>query len=380
MIPLSEPCIRGNEWKYIKQCLDTGWVSSAGSYVTRFEEVVKQYVGTRYAVAVVNGTSALHVSLLGCGVMPGDEVIVPAFTFVAPVNVVEYCGSEPVFIDCEDSSLCVDTDKLADFVKKKTKQKRDGFAYNKDSGRRIKAIIPVHMYGHPANIDAIKEICEPRNIDIIEDATESFGSEYKAKKTGSLGKIGCLSFNGNKIITTGGGGMVLTDDKSIAVKIKHLTIQAKKNTIEYDHDEVGYNYRLTNIQAAMGVAQMEKLEERVKIKRKNALFYRELISSIRDVKLFWEQPWARSNFWLYTIRIPKRHRNSLIKYLLSKNIQARPVWKPINTLPMYKHSQAYKVSKAKVVYETSINIPSSVTLTEEQIRKVCKTIGEFLKR
>lgn len=380
MIALSEPCIKGNEWKYIKDCLDTGWVSSAGSYVTRFEEVVKKYVGTKYAVATVNGTSALHVSLIACGLRSNDEVIVPTFTFIAPVNVVKYCGAEPIFMDCDPKTLCINAGKLIDFIKNKTKQNRDGFTYNRDSGKRIKAVIPVHMFGHPSDMGPITELCSSRKIEIIEDATESLGSEYEGKRTGSIGRVGCLSFNGNKIITTGGGGMAVTDDKIIANRIRHLTTQAKIDSIEYEHDEIGYNYRLTNIQAAMGVAQMERLDEHIRIKRKNALIYKELLSGIDGVEFLWEMPWAKSNFWLYTIKVSKRQKKPLINYLLSKGIQVRPVWKLINNLPMYKNCQAYRIEAAIDAYDTCLNIPCSIALKQGDIRTVVRNIRKYFGR
>lgn len=376
-IALSEPCIKGNEWKYVKECLDTGWVSSAGGYVKRFEDSVRDYAGTKYAVAAVNGTSALHVSLIACAVGKGDEVLVPAFTFIAPVNTIRYCGAEPVFMDCDPRTLCLDAVKLNDFIKEKTTQKKDGFTYNLDTGKRIKAIIPVHMFGHPADMDAISGLCDSRNIGIIEDATESLGSEYKSKKTGSFGRSGCFSFNGNKIITTGGGGMVVTDDKRLADRIRHLTVQAKKDSAEYDHDEIGYNYRLTNIQAAIGVAQMEKLDEYMAVKRRNALNYRRLLSEVEGVELLWEMPWAKSNFWLYTISVSRKHKKPLMNYLLSEGIQIRPVWKPINSLPMYKNCQAYMVEVANEAYDTCLNIPCSVSLRESDIAAVVKGIKKY---
>ena len=257
VIPLSEPAIIGNEWKYIKECLDTGWVSSVGSYVNRFEKMVAEYVGCKYGIAVVNGTSALHLSLLVCDVKSGDEVIVPALTFVATANVVKYCGADPVFIDCDQETLCLDVKKLKRFLEMECIRKNDGYTYNKASDRRVKAVMAVHNFGHPVEMDNLIEICQQYNIDIIEDATESLGSEHKGQKTGSFGKLACLSFNGNKIITSGGGGMVVTNDGRLAEKVRHLSTQAKNDSIEYDHNEIGYNYRLTNIQSAMGVAQME---------------------------------------------------------------------------------------------------------------------------
>lgn len=378
-IPLSVPCLKGNEWKYVKECFDTGWVSSVGSYVTRFEEMVAEYIGAKYAVAAINGTSALHVSLLACGVGGGDEVIVPAFTFIAPVNVVRYCGAEPVFMDCDHRTLCMDAEKLGDFLKKNTEKAKDGFTYNKETKRRIKAIIPVHMYGHPCDMDVIRELCSVRNVDIIEDATESLGSEYRGKKTGSFGKMGCFSFNGNKIITTGGGGMIVTDDKEIAERIRHLTTQAKADPIEYEHNEVGYNYRLSNIQAAMGVAQMERLDEYVENKRTTAALYKKLLSVVSDVGLVWEMPWAKSNFWLCTIRVAKQHKRPLIDYLLSKGIQARPVWKPINKMRMYSDCCSYRLESSQEVYDTCLNIPSSVGIKEGDIKIVAAEIKGYFR-
>lgn len=380
IIALSEPEISGNEWKYIKECLDTGWVSSAGSYVSRFEEMVADYTGAKHAVAAVNGTSALHISLLTCDVKPDDEVIVPTLTFIAPVNTVRYCNAVPVFMDCEPETLCIDVQKTSDFISRKCEQRRDGYAYNKETGRRVKAVIPVHIFGHPVDMDPLLEVCKKNNIDIIEDATESLGSEYKGARTGSFGRIGCFSFNGNKIITTGGGGMIVTSDDDIAKRARHLTTQAKKDPFEYDHDEIGYNYRLTNIQAAMGVAQMERIDEFVETKRRNAVLYRELLSDINDIRFLWEMPWARSNFWFYTIKAPKGHRMHLMKHLLSRDIQVRPVWKLIHTLPMYKEYQAYEIQNAIQIYETSLNLPCSVGLKREQIEFVSENIHYYFSK
>ena len=378
VIPLSEPAIIGNEWKYIKECLDTGWISSIGSYVNRFEKMVAEYVGCKYGIAVVNGTSALHLSLLVCDVKSDDEVIVPTLTFVASANVVKYCGAEPVFIDCCHDTLCLDVEKLKLFLEMECEQNDDGFTYNRTSGRRVKAIMPVHVFGHPVEMEALLELCKLYNIDIIEDATESLGSEYKDQKTGSFGKLACLSFNGNKIITSGGGGMVVTNDGCLAEKVKHLSTQAKTDSIEYDHDEIGYNYRLTNIQAAMGVAQMEGLDKFVEIKRKNALRYQNLLSNINSIEFLWEKPWVKSNFWLYTIKVSTFHKKSLIDYLLSKNIQVRPMWKPIHILPMYKDCQTFRVESALNIYDTALNLPCSIGIKMEEIEFTVEKIKSYL--
>jgi perosamine synthetase len=378
-IPVSAPVINGNEWRYIKECLDTGWVSSVGGYVTRFEDAVARYLGTRFAIATVNGTCALHASLIGCGVGAGDEVIVPALTFVASANVVKYCGAEPVFMDCDPATLCLNAEKFARFVETRTIRKRDGFTYNKKSKRRIKAVIPVHVFGHPADMDVIVDVCARGAIDIIEDATESLGSEYKGKKAGSFGRAGCLSFNGNKIITTGGGGMVVTDDGELARKVRHLTTQARTDPVEYEHDEIGYNYRLSNIQAAMGVAQMERLDDYIRIKRAHASLYRKLLAGIDGVEFLWEEPWAKSNFWFYTIKVPARCKKPLMKYLFSKGIQVRPVWKLIHELPIYRDCEAYDIEYARDAYRTCVNLPCSVNLTREAIARVAGTIRRFFK-
>ena len=376
-IPLSEPLISGNEWKYIKDCLDTGWVSSVGAYVNRFEEMVANYVGTQYAIATVNGTSALHVSLLACGVQPDDEVIVPTLTFIAPVNTVRYCGAYPVFMDCTLNTFCMDVQKVKEFISKECEQRRDGYTYNKRSGRRVKAIIPVHILGHPVEMDELVKICHQYNIDVIEDATESLGSQYKGKKTGTFGKIASLSFNGNKIITTGGGGMVLTNREELASRVRHLTTQAKRDPFEYDHDEIGYNYRLTNVQAALGVAQMERLPEFITIKRKNAALYRRLLSDLKEVEIVWEAEGVISNFWIYAIRVSRKDKRPLMDFLMAKGIQVRPLWKLIHTLPMYKDCQADNIGNAIDAYETCISLPSSVSIREEEINFVVSSIREF---
>ncbi len=376
IIPLSVPVIQGNEWKYIKECLDTGWVSSVGSFVDKFEKSMAEYTGCRYAVSTMNGTAALHVSLVGSGITSNDEVIVPSLTFIATANVIKYCNAEPVFMDCNQETLCIDTDKLKEFFKENT-YSAENITYNKDTKKPIKAIIPVHMFGHPSDMDSLCGIADEYNLAIIEDAAESLGSQYKGRSTGSFGRAGCFSFNGNKIITSAGGGMVVTDDEAFAKKISHLTTQARSDALEYDHDEIGYNYRLTNIQAAMGLAQMEKLDEFVCSKRKHALIYKDLLSDLEEVEILWEQHWGKSNFWYVTIKIPEEHRKALMEFLVSKGIQVRPIWKPLHTLPMYSDSRTYKITNAVEAYNTCINLPSSVNLTNEEIEYIAETIVSY---
>ncbi|MCA9408459.1 MAG: LegC family aminotransferase [Candidatus Omnitrophica bacterium] len=377
MIPLSVPDISGNEKKYIQECLDTGWVSSAGSYVTKFEDMVKDYVGAKHAVAVSSGTAALHLSLIVAGVTSTDEIIVPTLTFIAPVNAVRYCQADPVFMDCDATTLGMDMEKLFIFLTTQCIQKKDGFTYNKTTGKRIKAVIPVHIFGHPVDVDRLKEICQQFNIVMIEDASESIGSEYKGRKTGAFGDIGCFSFNGNKIITTGGGGMIVTNNDVFAKRLRHLSTQAKCDDLEYDHDEVGYNYRLTNLQAAMGVGQMERLADYIDIKRQNAQKYRDLFFEQEGIEFLWEQPWSKSNFWFYTIRVQKEVKNELLRHLIQQGIQARPIWKLIHSLPMYKQYQNFCIEKAEEIYCSGINIPCSVGLSEEDIGFVVNNIRKF---
>jgi dTDP-4-amino-4,6-dideoxygalactose transaminase len=267
MIPLSAPSLKGNEWKYVKKCLETEWVSSVGKYVETFEKNVADYLGARYAVACMNGTAALHISLLLAEVKPNDEVIVPTVTFIAPVNAVKYIGAEPLFMDCDDYCT-LDIDKTKEFLATHCELKQ-GITINKKTNRRIAAVLPVHVFGIPVNMDPLLELADRYNIKIIEDATESLGSLYKGKKTGTFGLLGCLSFNGNKIITTGGGGMIITDHEALAKRARYLTTQAKEDGMEYIHNEIGLNYRMVNVLAAIGVAQLEEIDNYVALKRKN---------------------------------------------------------------------------------------------------------------
>jgi len=378
-IPLSIPNISGNEWKYVKECLDSGWVSSVGSFVDQFEQRVSEYVGTEYGVATVNGTAALHLSLLACGVQPGDDVLAPSFTFIAPINAIRYCGASPVFIGSDSSTLGLDAQKVSEYLTQKCVYQQ-GELRNRRTGRKVSAILPVHIFGHPVDMAPLNEIADQYRLPVIEDASESLGSEYRGTKTGSLSTVGCFSFNGNKIITCGGGGMVTTNQESLANRIRHLSTQANKKPFEYEHDEVGYNYRLTNIQAAVGVAQLEQLDSFLEIKRKNAILYRQLISEIPQVELAWEEPWAKSNFWLCTLLVPAADRKPLMEYLLSQNIQVRPAWKLMHTLSMFQECQVYAMEETESAYARCISIPSSVQLTADDIRFVVDRIKTYFNQ
>ena len=376
-IPLSVPSFKGNEWKYIKECLDTEWVSSAGKYVDLFEQKICEFTGAKYAVACVNGTAALQVALRLVGVQPGDEVIVPTLTFISPINVIKYLNAEPIFMDCDDY-YNIDVDKTTKFIKEETIFK-DGFTYNKTTDRKISAIIPVHIFGNACNMEKLVPICKERNIKIIEDATESLGTTYikgkfSGKHTGTIGELGCLSFNGNKIITTGGGGMIVTDNEEYTKRAKYLTTQAKDDEVRYIHNEIGYNYRLTNIQAALGVAQLEKLPEYLETKKKNYLIYKNKIDKIKGLYLAETPDYAYNNQWMYALQIDKdlysKDREQLMAYLSENQIQTRPVWYLNHLQKPYKNCQSYEIATAYQLMEKTLNIPCSINLSGKQIIEI----------
>ena len=376
MIPLSAPSLKGNEWKYVKECLETEWVSSAGTYVDTFEKNVADYLEARYAVACVNGTSALHISLLLAEVQPQDEVIVPTVTFIAPVNAVKYIGAEPLFMDCDDHCT-LDIDKTKEFLETQCVF-RKGVTINKKTNRRIAAVIPVHIFGIPVNMDPLLELADRYNIKIIEDATESLGSLYKGKKTGTFGLLGCLSFNGNKIITTGGGGMIITDHEALAKRARYLTTQAKEDGMEYIHNEIGLNYRMVNVLAAIGVAQLEEIDNYVALKRKNFNLYKKALSDT-PLTLLDEPAYAHSNKWFYAVLCrDSKEKNLMLEHLKRKGVQARPLWFLNHLQKPYAHCQAYAIEKAPHIYDTLLNIPCSVSLTENEIMEVVKAMKEVL--
>jgi aminotransferase in exopolysaccharide biosynthesis len=384
MIPLSVPNISGNEWKYVKECLDTEWVSSSGEYVDFFEQKIAEYTGTKYAVACVNGTSALQVSLRLAGVLPGDEVIVPTLTFIAPVNAVDYNGASPIFMDV-DNYYNIDSEKTISFIENETFFK-NGFTYNKKTRKKISAIVPVHMWGNAVWQDDLVGICADRNIDVVEDACESLGTiytsgKYEGKHTGSIGKLGCLSFNGNKIITTGGGGMILTDDGELADKARYLTTQAKDDPLRYIHHEIGYNFRLTNIQAALGTAQLEQLP--AFLERKYGFFnkYQTAINDIDGLAITDVPGYAENNRWMILLQIDKKtygeDREELMQRLLdANNIQTRPAWALIHLQKPYQNCQTYRVEQAEELVENSLCLPSSTNLSDEDLANVIAQLNE----
>ncbi|WP_027363347.1 LegC family aminotransferase [Desulfotruncus alcoholivorax] len=364
-IGLHEPCFAGNEWAYLKGCLDSGWVSSLGSYVTKFEQMLAEFTGAAYAVATVNGTAALHTCLLLAGVKPGDEVLLPALTFVATANAVSYCGGVPHFVDSAPDTLGVDPSKLADYLQD-IAELRDGNCYNRITGRRISVLLPVHTFGHPVDLDALLEICRFYRLVLVEDAAEALGTLYKGRHVGNFGRLAALSFNGNKIITTGGGGAVLTGDAGLACLAKHITTTAKLPHLwEFVHDRLGYNYRLPNINAALGCAQLEKLPEFINKKRELAERYSRAFAGLRGVSFFTEPPFARSNYWLNALLLDEARaglRDMLLEESNRWGIQTRPAWRLMPELPMYGDCPAMELVVAQSLARRVINIPSSAVL------------------
>jgi perosamine synthetase len=373
VVPLAIPSVKGNEWNYVKNCLDTNQLSSVGPYVDMFEDKIAEYVGSSYAIACISGTSALHTALLMAGVSQDDEVIVPALTFIAPVNAVTYCGAIPAFVDSEWDTMGMCPIALAEFLS--TRGKREGQRLvDRETGRRIAGVVVVHAFGHPADMDRLSGICAEWDLPIIEDAAESLGATYKGYQTGNIGQFGALSFNGNKIITAASGGMVLTNDSDCAQHGKHLTTQAKSDSLYYVHDEIGYNYRLSNIHAAIGLAQLEQLDQHVDRKRKIAQQYIEALGDIDGLSVFEEQSWAQSNYWLNTIFVPKNRREDLLRHLNDSEIMARPIWELNTRQVMYRDCPSGPVPTATEIQGRAINLPSSVDISDTEIGFICDTI------
>jgi perosamine synthetase len=377
------PEIRGNEWKYVKECLDTNWVSSVGSYVDQFERMTADLVGAKYAIATVNGTAALHIALLLAGVQADDEVLVSTLTFIAPANAIRYVGAWPVFIDAEPRYLQIDPAGVVDFLEKDCQW--DGkILLNRRTGRRVKAILPVHILGHPVDLDPIMAVAAKYSLPVIEDATEGLGARYRGKNLGSFGNAGCFSFNGNKIITTGGGGMLVTDNAEWAARARYLTTQAKDDAIEYVHNAVGYNYRLTNILAAMGCAQMEQLNTFVEAKRQIAKRYQESMTSLAGVRLPEEAEWAFSSFWMYTVLIDETlsrlDSRKLLQELADQKIQTRPLWQPLHRSRAHSNAAGPPSPNADTLYRQAISLPCSVGLTASAQDRVVEVIAGFMKK
>lgn len=360
-VALHEPTFNEKEIEYVTDCIKTGWVSSVGSYVTRFEEDLAKFVGVKRAVAVVNGTAALHIALKVAGVKADDEVLMPSLTFIATANAVSYLQAIPHFIDVNMETLGVDPFKLEKYLEGMA-ELRNGELYNKQTNRRIKALVPMHTFGHPCMMAELVTLCDQYKLILVEDAAESLGSYYKGKHTGSFGKISAISFNGNKIITTGGGGAILTDDEALADYAKHLTTTAKvSHRWEFIHDEIGFNYRMPNINAALGVAQIKKIDTFLSKKRNLTKIYQELLSEKTGVELFVEPNFSKSNYWLQTLILDEslHIRDTVLQILNEEGIMARPIWTPIDELQMYKTCPKSDLSNTKKLKNKIINIASS---------------------
>lgn len=381
-IPLCVPEMRGNEWRYVRECLDTNFVSSVGPFVDRFERMMADYVGTRHAVATVNGTAALHTALLVAGIRPDDEILVSDLTFIAPANAIRYVGAWPVFIDSEPHYWQMDPRQVSAFIENEC-QWHDGTLRNQGTGRRVRGIMPVHILGHPVDMDPILETARKYNLVVIEDATESLGARYKERKVGTMGHLACFSFNGNKIITTGGGGMIVTDNEAWAKKARYLTTQAKDDPLEFVHGEIGYNHRLTNVLAALGCAQMEVLDEYIAVKRRIAATYANELGHVSGLTLMKTAPWASSISWLYTILVdPDRFgltSRDLLRRLADAGIQSRPLWQPMHLSPAHRENPARCCDVAAMLNRNAISLPCSVGLSETAQARVIEVVRKAQK-
>lgn len=365
VVSLHQPEFAGNEWNYVKECLDTGWVSSVGKFVDQFERKLEEVTGAVRAITTVNGTAALHICLIAAGVQPGDEVLIPALTFVATANAVKYCFAEPHFVDSSEISLGICPQRLRVHLGNVARLE-NGVCRNKLTGRIIRAFVPMHVFGHSVDLDPLMEICKEFGITLIEDAAESLGTYYKGRHTGTLGKLGALSFNGNKIVTTGGGGAILTMDEELGASLKHLTTTAKKNhKWEFFHDHIGYNYRMPNINAALGCAQIERLSDFVTRKRRLAETYQGHFKGFSGLTNFVEPIFSRSNYWLNALVLDPSHshyRDRILQLSNDAGIACRPVWLLMNKLPMYNSCPSADLSIALSLEKRIINIPSSASL------------------
>jgi perosamine synthetase len=377
-IPLCVPAISGNEWRYVKECLDTGWVSSVGPFVDRFEREFAHVIGSPHAIATASGTAALHVALLVAGVEPEDEVLVSAVSFIAPANAIRYAGAWPVFIDAEPEYWQMDPAGVERFLTQRC-HRVDGELRNKDTGRRVKAILPVHILGHPTEMSRIADAARRHGLVIIEDATESLGASYDGTPVGRLGDIACFSFNGNKLITTGGGGMIVTDNRELADRARYLSTQAKDDPIEYVHGAIGYNYRLTNVQAAIGCAQLEQLPDYIVTKRRIANAYAAGLSSVTGIRCMLESPRAKSAFWLYTVLVDEKiygmSSRGLLAHLQQHGIQARPLWQPLHVSPAHRALRPEHCPVAEQLHAEALSLPSSVALSAADQARVIDLVA-----
>jgi len=379
-IPLSIPYLGGNELKYVTECIETGWVSSAGEYVNRFENMVAEFAGCRYGVAAVNGTSGLHLALHMLGIGPGDAVIVPNITFIASANAVVYSHANPIFIDIDPDTWQMDLDLLEEFLENNTYEVESGYgndsvveSYLKTTHRPVKAIMPVHVLGNMCDMPRLMKIAEKYHLHVVEDASESLGSYYDGRHSGSWGIMSVFSFNGNKIITTGGGGVIVTNDEGHAKRAKHLSTQSKVDPETYFHDEIGFNYRLVNVLAAIGVAQMEQLPEFIKNKKRMDAYYRKHLAGLGDIRFQKVEEKVDPNCWLFTFHT--RKKDQVLAALKENQIIARPFWTPMNQLPMFENNLYYHhEDHSRDIHAHCLSIPSSVDISEEEMERVVRVI------
>jgi len=360
---LHNPYLIGNEKKYLNECIDSTFVSSVGRFVTLFEEKIANYTGAKKAVVCVNGTSALHMAMMLVGVERNDEVITQALTFIATCNAISYIGAHPVFIDVDRDTMGLSPVAVEKWLSHNAEM-RAGICFNKTTGRRIKACVPMHTFGHPVHLDELVAVCEKYNIELVEDAAESLGSFYKGKHTGTFGKVGAISFNGNKTITTGGGGALLFNDEKLAKQAKHLTTQAKvSHKWEFIHDAIGYNYRMPNVNAAIGCAQIEKIEHILSNKRETSTSYLNFFEGQKDIEFFKEPKDCQSNYWLNVILLKdKNAQQEFLQFSNDHGVMTRPVWQLMNKLPMFSDCQTDELENTKWFEDRVVNIPSSVRL------------------
>jgi perosamine synthetase len=374
MLLLSGPNMGGNELKYVTECIETGWVSSVGSYVDKFEKMTAEFAGTRFAVATSSGTTALHICLVLMNVQPDEYVIAPNITFIATLNAIKYTGASPILIDTDPGNWQMDLDLLESFLAEET-ELREGVCYRMADNRRIRVLMPVHVLGNIGDMDRMKAIAAKHHLTIIEDSTEALGSYYKGKHAGSFGLMGTFSYNGNKIITTGGGGMIVTDDEALAKKAKHLTTQAKSDYFEYIHDEIGYNYRLVNVAAAMGVAQMEQLPRFLTRKKEIITFYKNALSGVGDISFQEVSADVQPNWWLPTIKTTQQR--AVLKLLNEHKMQSRPFWVPMNQLRMFANDlYINRNDQSNYVYQHCLSIPCSTNITDAELEGVVQKIKE----
>lgn len=386
MINLSVPNLSMDILDNLKECLESGWVSTGGRFIPEFETKVKNYMKTKFAAGVQSGTAGLHMSLQVLGVQRDEEVFVPTLTFIAAVNPTTYLGASPIFIDCDDS-LCMDPIKLEKFCSEECDFK-EGVLVNKKTNKKIRALVIVHVFGNMADMEKIMDIAKKYNLKVLEDATEALGTyytegRYKGKYAGTIGDIGVLSFNANKIITTGGGGMVVGDNEELVEKVRFLSSQAKKDTLYFIHDEIGYNYRMLNLQAALGTSQIDQLESFIETKIKNYKIYKEELEKVEGLEILPFVEGIRANYWFYSLKIDKEKygigRDELLQKLVDAGIQTRPIWGLIHQQKPYSTCQSYEIEKALYYYDRILNLPCSSNLTEKEVYQVIEKIKEFKK-